>query len=496
MTRGLRPDGTLDWTYDGPPATHVRVQVGQGDALPLAHGSALLIGGAAQGIGGAAVRVTARTPDTVALHRAGSAYEDSAYGVRVPLHEVSSVTGDVIRVPMATLTPPQARFQFQLHGEPFTARVHGRDVLSVIGAAGPARLVLTAQTAQGPVTRTLDILIDDTPPTGSVSVAYAAGYAYLTYRDLSDDTVTLHLHYPDGAVLTATRAEGERGRRGVLGLEAPGVPDRVTARDDAGNESGNLLVRRTNLTPPGAGGTTPLAPWPLPSYLSAREPILGALLGAFTQALSIGADEAGSALDLRDADGRGLDALCAYYGVTRRPGESDPSLTARTRARFAAHKSTRAGLTRQLDEVDAGQVLVTDARSQYETARTLDGSWTLDGSVQLGGTGLTVALTPGEIMVRYDRTPLKGWDAARHVVRTRKAAGIIPQHRALQHVHAVLGLSARVSVHAAFTAAPAAPLAALTGLRYSGVLQLDGSWTLNGAETLDGTRDGQQVTPL
>lgn len=500
MTRAVAPGGVLDWDVTLPGAArHVEVRVGQGDLLPVTT-SALLIGGVPQGAQGAAARVTAGlVSEQATLYRASTPYTVTPYGVRLDPDAIRPTGNpDVYRTLLATSAAPQARFAYHVSAAAFTVRASGADLLSLIGAEGDALLVMTATLEDGTRhTQSLSVRVDGTPPTGSVSVSRAGPYVYLAYRDLSGDAVHLTAVLGDGTRVIIPRPDGERGSMGVLGAQITQTPVAVTATDDAGNESGDLLLRATTLSGDGQPTGTELAPWPLPTYLNPKRPVLGAILGAWAAALSIGADEAGHALDLREAEGRELDALCAYYGVTRLPGEVDGALMARVQARFAARKSSRAGLVRQLAAVDGGTASVADAHSRFESARTLDGTWTLDGSVQLGGSSFVENLNPGEIVVTFPREPLAGWPRATALTGRYRAAGVRAQVRTVSGMHAVTGHATRLDVRTVVQDRPdLTPTTQLTVRVYSDVLTLDGSWTLSAAETLDGTRGSTQVTEL
>lgn len=492
--RALGREGAYDWPLTFPaPAQAVSVRVGDGALLGLEQ-SACLVDGVPLGVRHAGQRVGVTSPEQAALSGAALAYTSSAYGVRLrPGDAEWTETGDVYRVRLVRAASAAPAFAFDLPGVPsLTARIHARDVLRAIGGAdGDARLVLTATLTNGGThTETLDLRIDSQPPVGSVTASRAGPYLYLTYAGLSPDVTHFRLTGPDGAAQTLTRPEGERGPIGVIGGVVLGDVTAVYAVDEAGNVSADLLSRRVTVNVPEAGeGAALLAPWPLPPYLRPDAPVLGALLTAFEAALDIGQDRAGEALSLTQARGEALDQLGAYYGVTRRTGETDASLTARVQARFAAGKSSRAGLMLQLAEADGGAVEVADAQTHSAGARQLDGTWRLDGSVNLGGGYGAADVGPGEVNVTFPRAPLAGWFNAGAVVRRRKAAGVIPYVRYQVATHAILGLSLRHDLTLSLDSAPAAPLGRLSGTRYDSTLTLDGTWQLDGTEQIDGARE-------
>lgn len=483
---------SYDWphTFTGD-VRAVTVTVGEGAVLGVSQ-SACLVGGVPVGTSHAGQRAAVRDPATAALSRPALEYVPSTYGVQVRAADLQDVGAGTYRLALGAPATAASGFQFDLPPgvRELTARIHAADVLRVIGADGDTRLILKATLSSGATeTRTLDVRLDSQPPTGSVTASRAGPYLYLTYAGLSRDVTQFRLQDALGEQVLE-RPVGERGSVGVIIGEARGDVSEVYAVDEAGNVSLNLLARQVSaagLVDTGPG--TAFALWPLPPYLRPSAPVLGGLLAAFEAGLNIGADRAGEALALGKASGAELDRLSAYYGVTRRTGETDAAMTARVQARFLPGKGTRAGLMRELASADGGAVEVSDQQTHSAEARQLDGTWALDGSVNLGGGYGSSDVGPGEVNVTFPRAPLAGWINAGDVVRRRKAAGVVPHVRFLVETHAVTGLATGHTLSMTVDSAPAEPLTRAGGTRYASVLILDGSWDLEGTEQIDGARD-------
>lgn len=474
------------------PAVHLALRVGRGELLSISNGSCFLVGGKPleRAQSGGVVSVT-DDPEVAYLHRAGSAYVPSAYGISIPAWEVVGTDGpEVYRLPFARSAATLPRLS--LYTSPVqdvTVQVVATDLLTNIGAPGTADLVLEATDASGQnETYTLSVTIDDAPPTGDVQVIWAAGLTYLTYQNLSADAEALLLSVPGQPVVRVSVTEpGE----GVCEVETPTLPTAVYAVDYAGNVSRNLIARHLSLGSVGADAMTrtPVSTWPLPPYLNPKRPVLGTLLTAFEAALDIGQDAAGEALSILDARGQELDRLSDYYGLSRRPGELDEALSARIQARFMARKSTRSGLREQLNRVQAGGAVITDLHAYAESSYQLDGSWKLDGSVTLGEFSIRQDVQPGQVAVSLPYTPLTGWADVLGIARTYTAAGVVPQVYHLNLTHAVLGNAPRTELTLQrLDTVPAHKLSALSILAYEIALTLDGRWQLDGAEQIDGTQ--------
>lgn len=483
------------------PAVHLALRVGSGELLSTSNGSRFLDAtgrtlSAAQG-----GRVSVTSPEFAAVHFAGSSSYPSTYGAFVPTWEVSATEqSDVYRMLIAC--PAETTERLSLYTAPLssvTAYIVTADILRIIGAPGPVDLVLEATDSAGQLeTHVLNLTIDDTPPTGDVQAVWAAGHTYLTYQRLTEDTEALLLTAPG---LPVTRVPVTEPVTGLCEAAMPSAPTAVYAVDHAGNLSENLLSRHLNLSETDAATHQPkpttFAPWPLPAYLNPQRPNLRALLDAFEKALDIGQDAAGDALSLKAAQGGELDRLSQFYGTARRAGELDQALTARVQARFTARKSTRQGLRALIRAAQGGEAQVTDAYAYLSNAHYLDGSWMLDGSVTLGGESLKYDMQPGQAAISLWNQPVSGWEAVTRIAHHYTAAGVVPTSHSLTLTHAVLGNSPRSELTLEETLPPdARRLTSLEILAYDNTLTLNGAWTLEGGETLDGTGGTATVTEL
>jgi hypothetical protein len=494
VTTDVSPTAFLTWTQSfTSDVRHVDIRVGQGELLNTLAGSACLIdghpvtqGGAAQGIEALAGTGAARLYTQVVPVTA------TTYGVTLPASRLTRTDdGEVYFAALSIPTDPRGRFSFTLLPgvRTLSAQVTGADILSNIGTEGLAQLVMTAILTTGEtVIQTFDVRVDGTPPTGALTYSRALGFGYLASRGLSDDAVTFTFTYADGSTHTEPVSSN---RSGVQLVNRAGSPVTVTATDAAGNVSGNLLTRSTVAGRENDGNRTVFASWPLPAYLDRRRPMLAALLTAFEVALNVGPERAGDALSLYGASGADLNGLVSYYGIYRRPGESDAGLTARAQARFLPRKSTRDGLTVQLTSAGAAGVQVIDGNSLYAGARILDGSWKLDGSVRLGGTPNNRTIDPGSIIVLFSSTPAGGWDAARIVTGRHTAAGVIAHLELQVSTQVALGNASRTDLHYdVATTALSGTIGSISDSYFAHPLLLDGTWTLGGAEEIDGNKNG------
>lgn len=490
----LAPTSVVEFPVTLPGAARLlELRLGAGELISTEGGSACLVNGAPLAQGGTATFVSA-LPDTqsAALYTSSTAIQAGSYGVRVPLARLQSGNADptVLRLPLAAPSTLHERWSYGVPPElrALTVRISGADLLRAVPLEALSTLVLTATLLNGALwTQSFQVRVDGAAPTGTVTHSLASGFGYLAYRDLSADAAFLTLIFPAGDQLNVPVTSAGNGL-GVLLVEDPRSPASVTATDHAGNTSGNLLAR-TSVAGRGAGTTgTPFSPWPLPAYLNPRRPVLGGLITAAERALDVGPERAGDALSLDRAAGSDLNRLSRYYGLPRMPGEGDAALAARVKARFLGHKASRAGLALQLTQAGAPTARVADVNSQYLSSRTLDGSWTLDGNVRLGGEAVVDQVGPGQVKVTFSAAPAGGWEAARQAVSRHTAAGVVPALGLDVRVQVSVGQPPRTEVSVTHLLNGPSPLSRITDQYYANPLTLDGSWILNGAQTPDGSK--------
>jgi len=466
------------------PVIGVQVRAGEGALIPaalstlkLGSGPALSVSDArflgVMGLGLPQVNAhlsAARLPDQ-------SAKLDARFFT--PLGNGLYTTPQAVPVPPA----PRAAWRFVATVQVLNLSLSLTDLRAALPAGKYSRVVATLIYKDGTrETFTRLVLVDAEPPTGEVSALVTAQGTYYSYRTLSLDAVQLNVTLEGGQTLSLPVTAKASG---LLHSDVLGTPNRVTATDAGGLEGGNLLVHVSFLTDPSASGT-PISAWPLPTYLDPAQPTLKALLGAFARALSIGVDTAGTALSLDAAPTWYLDPLAQYFGVTRRYGDTDADLARRAKSVLTLNKSSLRGLKTMLDLAGHYGAEVIDNATQYvgEQALFLDGSWTLDGSKLLnGGTFRGSYIFPGEVLALYRATPATGLTAALATLRRYVAAGVRARVALMIELSAAVMTPPRVDVRRQWSITVSLPLT-----RAAPGLYLDGTWTLDGQQILDGDR--------
>lgn len=401
-------------------------------------------------------------------------------GVRVRVGErgpvVPMVRGAVLVAGAAQLGA-QMQVRYPVTGADLALRVSIRDLARVAPRGGTAELVATVYHAQGTETHRLGVPVTDEAPDGLVFALVTADGTYLTAEGLPDAGLSLRVVCEDG-----TSYPAESPGRGVT--FAPGQtarPAQVYASDDEGRESADLLAG-VEAEHGGDGRATEFAAWPLPPYLRADRPVTRAFLRAFEAALDVRPDEAGRFLSPLTSSGVPLTHMGKLYGVSRVDAPDDAAMSRRILATQTRNKGSLAGLEAMLRAhgIFGGRVedlmSVTGGRPL-----TLDGSWLLDGRRALDGGASGWNLRAGEVMGVFRRAPAGGLGPALAVLRRYKSAGIRTRVMLRQGGDAELP---QPGTHARLTRRVTLPAVRVK----SPFLTLDGSWPLDGRETLDGLR--------
>ncbi|PIG96876.1 hypothetical protein [Deinococcus sp. UR1] len=364
---------------------------------------------------------------------------------------------------------------------PLTIRLSMRDLARV--APDNARVYLTATVYHraGTTEHTLNVTVSNAAPDGLVFAYITPDGTYFTADGLPAEPLTLTVTCEDGSTYTTSNpgagalfVEGERR-----------IPVRVTAADAEDRESDDLLAG-VDVEPDGPPDSTDLSEWPLPSYLRADAPNVSALLRAFEAALDLRPDLAGLYVSPSSSVGPALTRAGELFGVDRVDAPTDGNMRRRIKAALTRDKATLAGLETMLRAHGIFGARIVDMELAAGPAGLLhlDGTWTLDGSRLLDGGVPGWDVLAGQVLAVFRRAPVAGLGAALRVLRRYKAAGV--HARVLLRAESPAA-SPAPGAHGTMTARRAFPM-----LRAPyGALVLDGTWNLDGTQSLNGVK----VTP-
>lgn len=382
----------------------------------------------------------------------------------------------------APLPGTTMQVRYALTDAPLTLRVSTRDLARVAPRGGRVRLCATVYHGQGASTHTLAVTVEDSAPDGLIFALVTRDGTYLSAEGLPDTPMRLHVTCQDG-----TSYEADNPGSGVTFVEGQASPPtRVTARDEEGRESGDLLAG-VEIEPDGGPDSTDLSAWPLPPYLRPERPNLAAFLRAFEAALDVRPEQAGRYLNPATSSGAPLTRLGELFGVSRVDAPTDAQVARRVLAAPTPNKASRAGLGAMLRAHGIFGAHIEDAMSlTLGRLLALDGTWTLNGGYALDGGMNGWNLEAGEVLAVFRRAPLAGLGQALQVLRRYKAAGI---HARVMLRQSGFGELPQPGTRAALTRR--ATLPALHAHRTYRDLRLflDGSWPLDGSENLDGLKE-------
>lgn len=393
-------------------------------------------------------------------------------GALVPLTRGSVTAGDV------QLVGHTCAVRYPLTAAPLTVRLSMRDLASVAPRDGRVHLTATLYHAQGITTHTLTVQVTNDAPDGLVYALITPDGTYFTAEGL-ESAVSLTVTCENGAQYSCPAP----GSGVTLADGRTGTPIAVTATDDEGRESGDVLAS-VEREPIRDDSSTLFSPWPLPPYLNPDAPNLRAFLSAMESTLDVQPDNAGDALRLHLAGREALTYLASHYGVTRVDAPTDGEMTRRVQATLTRFKASRAGLTAMLRAHGIFGAQVHDLFS-LSGGRSLmfDGTWNFDGSKNFDGGARGYTVQAGEILAVFSRPPARGLDAALRVLRRYKAAGMHTRVLLRQRAYAELptpGLQVRLRARATFPT--------IRGRSRQEPLNFDGSWNFDGSENFDGVK--------
>lgn len=349
------------------------------------------------------------------------------------------------------------RFRFDAPmTDPLTIRAHERD----IGRASP-----------GDGVRIIDVHFwykDGTRAVQSQAVnldrsssrAYATWLrvgefgGYLRYYAASGNTRQLRVLWPSGATRTTP---AETLPDGLAFFDAPEQRDPSGAYylDDLGTSSRNILTRASGSSPTRA--RTPLIPWPLPPWLKPEADGVRPLLKAAETGLNLALDAVGGEISPKTASGRFLDLFAEYFGMVRKPRETDAELRVRLFNTVRRGKSSPGVMSAILSELMGVTVEVADA-------------------------DVDLSIAPGRMNVYFYGEPEGGFDEAAEVVRRYRAAGIVPTL-----LYKSLSKPATLARRLTLYGSQKLTHVQRTTLQRS-PFKLDGSWRLDGTVSLGAGR--------
>lgn len=182
----------------------------------------------------------------------------------------------------------------------------------------------------------------------------------------------------------------------------------------------SVQVRRTNNV-----GSTSLSAWPLPPYLNAKAPKLGALLDSFEYVLDVRPDQANAFLDPTTSTGVPLTEMGKLYGVSRFDAPTDSDVALRILNALYAAKNSIQGLKAMLisNRVYGAEVLdlweITGGDALF-----FDGKYRFDGTVNFDGGAGGWDITLGQVLLVFESPPFLGFEHAAQVARRHVSAGI------------------------------------------------------------------------
>lgn len=219
--------------------------------------------------------------------------------------------------------------------------------------------------------------------------------------------------------------------------------------------------------------------WRLPPWLPPGRGLQAPVLGALAEVLR-GMPGMLPPLAPFEASGEVLEAYARLFGVAREEGEEEGLFRERALALPRGRHTARPHLEAHLRRL-APHAQVTDWLSaRLGIRRKLDGSWKLDGSVQLGS-GLPGNVEPGYYEILLGDAEPDPLYLVREVHRLRPA-GTVPLWRLVR--------GGGVAAKAAHGGVMELALEGGETLSLAGRRRLDGSWKLNGAAKL---RSGMAV---
>lgn len=319
------------------------------------------------------------------------------------------------------------------------------------------------------------IFVDIDAPDGLVWALITRDGTYFSTEGLEPQTA-LTVLCEDGHSYTTTVMESALFVNGETA-----TPINVTATDSEGLSSGNILAG-VEIEPESLDEYTALSAWPLPPYLDPKRPNLSAMLNAFGDALDVRPEYAGHSMYVKMSTSDPLTLIGKLYGVSRTSAPDDSAMQRRISATLTADKPSLNGLNSMLHAYGIFGGEVQDAYSLSSgNLLVLDGSWLLNGEYRLDGGVPGDEIAAGEVLATFSRVPINGLESAVEVMRRFKSAGIRSRVRLRRHWYAELPHPGTRTTLWRICICPL--LKTKTPF-----LVLDGSWQLDGHQTLDGVQ--------
>lgn len=498
----LNATGTLVITHaPAQPVRHLQVRLSGAGLIPAQAGSGATLADGTRLAPEGQQTLGHITPDGGALWLfAGSGVSTDGDQILIDAEPTSDPR--VFLVPITRYAPEAAGLQFRFDPaltDPLTLTVTGQDLTTLTRHSGAYVLTIDALHVDGSrVSTEYPFELDLTAPSGRATYQAAPGYGgFLILSDADLDVRTATLTWPNGTAITIPAGGGDSILSVLTALV--GAPLTVTLTDAAGNESDNVLIQVEAPVELQSGFVT-LSSWPLPPDMNPEAPYLSVLLAVFAAGLGLSPEAAAQRGDPNIATGDALDAISTLLHAPRRSNEIDADLLERMLSRLLPDKASRAGLAAVLNHVLRQQTILVDGNSNYTGIRNIDGTWPLDGSVQLGGDLVTVPLGPGRVRVLLTAPPTD-WSIARTLVKRHVAAGIIATVTLQRQVgggavFATLTGQARFALRHGMRQVALTPATQASGAITTRAVRLDGRLTIDGTWQLGSDGESNVITVL